>query len=153
LGFSYLLAQLWHSLIYCFQLVLLLLVSGTIGYFPPEYGLTMKCTAKGDVYSFGVVILEMLTGRAPTGQEEAEGGGNLVGWVRWMVGKNREDEVFDPYLPSTGPERQQMSKVLSLARDCTADEPWRRPNMLEVVRILKEIKMLHAGDDTVIISV
>lgn len=130
-----------------------LLISGTIGYFPPEYGLTMQITAKGDVYSFGVVMLEMLTGRAPTGQDEVEGGGNLVGWVRWMVGKNREDEVFDPCLPAMGPERQQMSRVLAVARVCTCDEPWRRPNMLDVVRMLKEIKMLHEGDDVVVISV
>ncbi|KAJ4748551.1 Leucine-rich receptor-like protein kinase family protein [Rhynchospora pubera] len=128
-------------------------IAGTIGYFPPEYGFSMKCTPKGDVYSFGVVMLEMLTGRAPTGQDEAEGGGNLVGWVRWMVRKNREDEVFDLYLPSTGPERQQMKKVLELARDCTSDNPCRRPDMREVVRRLEGFKMLHAGGDVVIISV
>ena len=59
-------------------------LAGSFGYIPPEYGQTMVATTKGDVYSFGVVMLELVTGRAPTGQADVEGG-NLVGWVRWMV--------------------------------------------------------------------
>ncbi|THU67651.1 hypothetical protein C4D60_Mb05t26960 [Musa balbisiana] len=118
-------------------------LAGTFGYIPPEYGLTMRATAKGDVYSFGVVTLELLTGWPPTGQEEVEGGGNLVGWVRWMVGRGKEAEVFDPCLPRAGggPSREQMLRVLEVARACTADEPWKRPTMLEVVKMLNEIKM------------
>ncbi|KAK1300220.1 Leucine-rich repeat receptor protein kinase EXS [Acorus calamus] len=117
-------------------------LAGTFGYIPPEYGQTMKATAKGDVYSFGVVVMEVLTGRAPTGQEEGEGGGNLVGWVRWMVGLGREEEVFNAWLGAGVGAREQMRRVLAVARACTCDEPWRRPSMLEVVRMLKEIKLV-----------
>ncbi|OAY80416.1 Leucine-rich repeat receptor protein kinase MSP1 [Ananas comosus] len=121
-------------------------LAGTFGYIPPEYGLTMKSTAKGDVYSFGVVMLELLTGRAPIGQEEGEGGGNLVGWVRWMAGKGKQNEVFDPCLPVAGLWREQMARMLAVANACTADEPWKRPSMLEVVKMLKEIRMIESGD-------
>ncbi|KAK1310846.1 Leucine-rich repeat receptor protein kinase EXS [Acorus calamus] len=117
-------------------------LAGTFGYIPPEYGQTMKATAKGDVYSFGVVVMEVLTGRAPTGQEEGEGGGNLVGWVRWMVGLGQEEEVFDAWSGAGVGEREQMRRVLAVARVCTCDEPWMRPSMLEVVRMLKEIKLV-----------
>ncbi|OEL26285.1 Leucine-rich repeat receptor protein kinase MSP1 [Dichanthelium oligosanthes] len=112
--------------------------SGSHGYIPPEYFLTMKGTAKGDVYSFGVVMLEVLTGRPPAGQEmEEEGGGNLVGWVRWMVAHGREGELFDPCLPASGMWRNQMVRALAVAQECTADEPWKRPAMGSVVDELK----------------
>ncbi|KAJ3678298.1 hypothetical protein LUZ60_002101 [Juncus effusus] len=127
-------------------------LAGTFGYIPPEYGLTMKCTIKGDVYSFGVVMMELLTGRAPTGQEDGEGGGNLVGWVKWMVSKEKQNEVFDPCLPLVGPARLQMARVLDVARVCTSDDPWRRPSMFEVVRMLKEIRMMDGGDSVVVVS-
>ncbi|PSR96929.1 Leucine-rich repeat receptor protein kinase [Actinidia chinensis var. chinensis] len=112
-------------------------LAGSFGYIPPEYGQTMVATTKGDVYSFGVVMLELVTGRAPTGQADVEGG-NLVGWVRWMVSSGREYEVLDPYLSSSELCKDQMFGVLAIARSCTCDEPWRRPTMLEVVKLFKE---------------
>ncbi|KAK9289016.1 hypothetical protein L1049_017487 [Liquidambar formosana] len=116
------------------------ILAGTFGYIPPEYGQTMVATTKGDVYSFGVVVLELVTGREPTGQADVEGG-NLVGWVRWMVASGREDEVLDPYFSNMVVWKDQMLRVLGVARLCTHDEPWRRPTMLEVVKLLKEINM------------
>ncbi|KAG0495729.1 hypothetical protein HPP92_000392 [Vanilla planifolia] len=98
-------------------------LAGTFGYIPPEYGLTMKATAKGDVYSFGVVLLELLTGRAPTGHEEEKGGGNLVEWVKWMEGCGKANEVFDPSLTALGLWREQMSSALQVARACTHNDP------------------------------
>lgn len=111
-------------------------LAGSFGYIPPEYGQTMVATTKGDVYSFGVVMMEVVTGRAPTGQADVEGG-NLVGWVRWMVAHGREDEVLDACLDSC---KDQMVGVLGIARACTCDEPWRRPTMVEVVRMLMDVK-------------
>ena len=97
-------------------------IAGTFGYIPPEYGQTMKSSTKGDVYSFGVgvVMLELLTGRPPTGQEDLEGGGNLVGWVRWVIARGTRNELFDPCLPVSGVWREQMVRVLGMALDCTA---------------------------------
>ncbi|KAF8684782.1 hypothetical protein HU200_044205 [Digitaria exilis] len=127
-------------------------VSGALeGYVPPEYPLKMKC----DVYSFGVVMLEVLTGRPAAGQEREKGGGNLVGWVRWMVAHGREGgELFDPCLllpeeedqdeaaAGVGRRDQQMARVLALAMECTADEPWKRPAMGSVVEELMRIQLM-----------
>ncbi|XP_023155950.1 leucine-rich repeat receptor protein kinase MSP1, partial [Zea mays] len=117
-------------------------VSGTLGYIPPEYAMIMESTARGDVYSFGVVMLEVLTGRPPTGKEVEEGGGNLVDWVRWMIACSREGELFDPRLPVSGLWREQMVRVLAIALDCTTDEPSKRPTMVEVVKGLKMVQLM-----------
>ncbi|EYU29502.1 hypothetical protein ABFS82_07G089500 [Erythranthe guttata] len=41
-------------------------IRGTIGYVPPEYGMSNTITTKGDVYSYVIVVLEMFTNRRPT---------------------------------------------------------------------------------------
>jgi serine/threonine protein kinase len=128
------------------------LIAGTFGYIPQEYGMTMKSSMKGDVYSFGVVMLELLTGRPPTGQEDVEGGGNLVGWVRWMMAGGKGNELFDPCLPISGVWREQMVRVLAIALDCTADEPWKRPIMQEVVKGLKMAQTMECGPLVVMVS-
>ncbi|EYU24275.1 hypothetical protein MIMGU_mgv1a022044mg [Erythranthe guttata] len=126
-------------------------LAGTFGYIPPEYGQAMVATTKGDVYSFGVVMLELVTGREPIGQADVEGG-NLVGWVRWMLDVSGRDpvEVLDPsFLAGSGflMWRDQMLSVLSIARSCTSDEPWMRPTMFEVVKLLKMAKIMRNGNN------
>ncbi|XP_040377166.1 leucine-rich repeat receptor protein kinase MSL1-like [Oryza brachyantha] len=130
-------------------------LAGTLGYIPPEYALSMRCTARGDVYSFGVVMLELLTGRPPTSpsSEEPGGDGSLVGWVRWMAARGRDGEVFDRCLPVSGAQREQMARVLDVARDCTADEPWRRPTMADVARRVEAIQAMECGPLVVAVSV
>ncbi|VFQ90879.1 unnamed protein product [Cuscuta campestris] len=117
------------------------MLAGTFGYIPPEYGQAMVATTKGDIYSFGVVMLELVTGRAPIGQADGEGG-NLVGWVRWMEKKGKESEILDPcFLGSSISLKNQMLCVLRIAQSCTCDEPSKRPTMLQVVKLLNDAKI------------
>lgn len=114
-------------------------LGGTPGYVPPEYGQTWKATARGDVYSFGVVLLELVTGKSPTGQYFHDSyGGNLVGWVRTLIREKRGYKCLDPKLLSSGVE-SEMLECLRIGYLCTAELPSKRPTMQQVVGLLKDV--------------
>lgn len=117
------------------------IIGGTLGYVPPEYGQTWQATTRGDVYSFGVVLLELVTGRKPTGQYFHDSyGGNLVGWVRSMIKQDkRGQKALDPKLVSRG-HVPEMLEVLRIGYLCTADTPAKRPTMQQVVGLLKDLQ-------------
>ncbi|KAF0929143.1 hypothetical protein E2562_016382 [Oryza meyeriana var. granulata] len=117
-------------------------LAGTPGYVPPEYYQSFRCTVKGDVYSFGVVLLELLTGRRPTDKEDF-GDTNLVGWVKMKVREGAGKEVLDPELVKAaddgGETNSEMARFLEMALQCVDDFPSKRPNMLQVVAMLREL--------------
>ncbi|TVU17255.1 hypothetical protein EJB05_33274, partial [Eragrostis curvula] len=63
------------------------------------------------------------------------------------------DENFEPRVSDFGLARiisacdthEQMLCVLSIARDCTVDEPWKGPTMMEVVKGLKMAQTMECG--------
>ncbi|XP_010271102.1 PREDICTED: serine/threonine-protein kinase BRI1-like 2 [Nelumbo nucifera] len=122
-------------------------LAGTPGYVPPEYYQSFRCTAKGDVYSLGVVLLELLTGKRPTDKEDF-GDTNLVGWVKMRVREGKGKEVIDPELLSAAikggedhqrEEVKEMTRYLEITMQCVEDFPSKRPNMLQVVTMLREL--------------
>lgn len=121
-------------------------LAGTPGYVPPEYYQSFRCTAKGDVYSFGVVLLELLTGKRPTDKDDF-GDTNLVGWVKMKVREGKGMEVIDPELLSVtkgtdeaeAEEVKEMVRYLEINLQCVDDFPSKRPNMLQVVAMLREL--------------
>lgn len=115
-------------------------IGGTLGYVPPEYGQMWKATTRGDVYSFGVVLLELVTGKRPTGHYFHDSyGGNLVGWVRALIREKRGYKCLDPKLLSTGVE-SEMLEILRIGYLCTAELPSKRPTMQQIVGLLKDIQ-------------
>ncbi|XP_020102362.1 receptor-like protein kinase BRI1-like 3 [Ananas comosus] len=118
-------------------------LAGTPGYVPPEYYQSFRCTTKGDVYSYGVVLLELLSGRKPIDPQEF-GDNNLVGWAKQMVRENRSAEIFDPELkPSGGAE---LCQYLKIACQCLDDRPLRRPTMIQVMAMFKELQIDSDSD-------
>lgn len=119
-------------------------LAGTPGYVPPEYYQSFRCTAKGDVYSFGVVMLELLTGKRPTDKDDF-GDTNLVGWVKMKVREGSGREVIDPELllkvaeEEGEEEEREMLRYLEITMQCVEDFPSRRPSMLQVVAMLREL--------------
>ncbi|KAI4376754.1 hypothetical protein MLD38_014478 [Melastoma candidum] len=114
---------------------------GSPGYFPPEFSQpgNEASTSKSDVYCFGVILLELITGKKPMGDEYPEEDGILVSWVRGLVRKNQGSRAIDLKIRETGPD-EQMEEALKIGYLCTAELPWKRPSMHQVVRLLKDIE-------------
>ncbi|KAI6699710.1 hypothetical protein NL676_014034 [Syzygium grande] len=114
-------------------------LAGTPGYVPPEYYQSFRCSTKGDVYSYGVVLLELLTGKRPTDSADF-GDNNLVGWVK-LHAKARVSDVFDQVLIKEDPNLEiELLQHLKVACACLDDRPWRRPTMIQVLAMFKEIQ-------------
>lgn len=111
------------------------LLRGSLGYIPPEYGYICQVTTKGDVYSFGVIMLELLTGKRPTMiTEELEEVESLVSWARSAYLHN-EVSIFN----TTTLTQQVANTIIQVALMCTNDLPSNRPTMHEVVHILTSL--------------
>ncbi|TQD96406.1 hypothetical protein C1H46_017901 [Malus baccata] len=114
-------------------------LAGTPGYVPPEYYQSFRCSTKGDVYSYGVVLLELLTGRRPTDSADF-GDNNLVGWVKQHA-KLKISDVFDPELMKEDASLEiELLQHLKVACACLDDRPFRRPTMIQVMEMFKEIQ-------------
>lgn len=130
-------------------------LAGTPGYVPPEYYQSFRCTAKGDVYSFGVVLLELLTGKRPTDKDDF-GDTNLVGWVKMKVREGKGMEVIDAELVTVNKgtdeaeaeEVKEMVRYLEITLQCVDDFPSKRPNMLQVVAMLRELMPAAAASSS-----
>ncbi|KAL3695050.1 hypothetical protein R1sor_008701 [Riccia sorocarpa] len=126
------------------------IVAGTLGYVPPEYSQTWRSTTKGDVYSFGVVLLELVTGRRPTGFEydddtgDTYTGGNLVEYVRILLSKGRQEEAYGALLKDSGAS-QELFQFLKLAVVCTEEIPSNRPAMSDVTKALDQIQSSYSS--------
>lgn len=111
------------------------IVAGTFGYLAPEYMQSGRATETTDVYSFGVLVLEILNGKRPTDASFIEKGLNIVGWLNFLVGENREREIVDPNCE--GVQTETLDALLSLAKQCVSSLPEERPTMHRVVQMLE----------------
>ncbi|CAK9863243.1 unnamed protein product [Sphagnum jensenii] len=110
------------------------------GYVPPEYAFSNEMSTKGDVYSYGVLLLEVLSGRRPASSDLGIQS-TLPTWVRSLKAKKSEYSVFHHSLIRGANHSQiaQMKQVLNVGLLCTAAVPEERPNVLEVLKLLKGI--------------
>ncbi|KAK1610970.1 hypothetical protein QYE76_034643 [Lolium multiflorum] len=107
-------------------------LKGSIGYIPPEYGMSEGISTKGDVYSFGVLLLQMMTGCSPTDEKFSDGG-----TLREFVDRAFPDNinaVADPaMLQDDSNAAEVMTKcVIPLVRvglSCSKTSPKERPDM------------------------
>ncbi|XP_059307982.1 systemin receptor SR160 [Lycium ferocissimum] len=122
-------------------------LAGTPGYVPPEYYQSFRCSTKGDVYSYGVVLLELLTGKQPTDSADF-GDNNLVGWVK-LHAKGKITDVFDKELLKEDPSIDlELLQYLKVASQCLDDRHWKRPTMIQVMAMFKEIQAGSGMDST-----
>ncbi|KAL0680347.1 hypothetical protein Bca4012_008329 [Brassica carinata] len=122
-------------------------LAGTPGYVPPEYYQSFRCTAKGDVYSYGVILLELLSGKKPIDPGEFGEDNNLVGWAKQLYREKRGVEILDQELVTEKSGDVELFHYLKIASQCLDDRPFKRPTMIQVMAMFKELKADSAEED------
>lgn len=112
---------------------------GTLCYVAPEYGGCEYLLEKTDIYSFGVLILVIVSGRrplhvlaSPMKLEKA----NLISWCRQLAHGGDLLELVDERLKNDY-NKTQASLCLNLALACLQKMPELRPDIGDIVKILK----------------
>lgn len=123
-------------------------LKGTIGYIPPEYGMSEEISTKGDVYGFGVLLLEMITGYHPT-DEQFNDGTNLHDFVGRSFPQSI-NEVVDPVmLQDKTNTRKVMQKciipLVQIGLSCSMTCPKERPGMQQVSTEIETIKSMFSS--------
>ncbi|VAI25202.1 unnamed protein product [Triticum turgidum subsp. durum] len=118
-------------------------LKGTIGYIPPEYGMSEEISTKGDVYSFGVLLLQLITGRSPT-DEKFNDGISLHEFVDRAFTKNIH-EVVDPTMLQDNSNATDMMEncvvpLLRIGLSCSKASPKERPDMGQICTEILRIK-------------
>lgn len=116
-------------------------VIGTWGFTAPEYMLSHRFSIKSDVYSFGVILLELITGWSRHQEaKNCKDPVNVLVWGLWKAGKL--DECVDPRLAcATGVTESQvaeMKRCIHVALLCIEEDPALRPDMSDVLRMLRD---------------
>ncbi|XP_044367130.1 receptor kinase-like protein Xa21 [Triticum aestivum] len=124
-------------------------LKGSIGYIPPEYGMSEEISTKGDVYSFGVLLLQLITGCSPT-DEKFNDGISLHEFVDRAFTKNIH-EVVDPTMLQDNSNATDMMEncvipLLRIGLSCSMASPKERPDMGQVSTEILRIK--HVASDT-----
>ncbi|ESQ48682.1 hypothetical protein EUTSA_v10019932mg [Eutrema salsugineum] len=123
-------------------------LAGTPGYVPPEYYQSFRCTTKGDVYSYGVILLELLSGKKPIDPEEFGEDNNLVGWAKQLYREKRGAEILDPDLITEKSGDVELFHYLKIAFQCLDDRPFKRPTMIQVMAMFKELVQVDTENDS-----
>ncbi|XP_028781646.1 receptor-like cytosolic serine/threonine-protein kinase RBK2, partial [Neltuma alba] len=107
-------------------------IEGTFGYLPPEFFMHGLVDEKTDVYAYGVLLLELITGRQALDSSQK----SLVMWAKPLLSSNNIKELVDPYLNGAYDE-EQMKLVVLVASLCVDQSSAERPNMSQVLTILR----------------
>ncbi|XP_022933998.1 inactive protein kinase SELMODRAFT_444075-like isoform X2 [Cucurbita moschata] len=111
-------------------------ILGRFGYLAPEYAQSGQITEKADTYSFGVVLLELVTGRKAIDLNRPKGQQCLTEWARKLLRKNAISELVDPCLMNCYSD-EEVHRMLRCASLCIKHDPYIRPRMSQVLRVLE----------------
>uniref|UniRef100_A0A0D9WRK6 Receptor kinase-like protein Xa21 n=2 Tax=Leersia perrieri TaxID=77586 RepID=A0A0D9WRK6_9ORYZ len=123
-------------------------LKGSIGYIPPEYGISEAISTNGDVYSFGVLLLEMITGSRPTDEKF-----NDSTSLREHVARafpNNTDEIVDPRMLQgeisiTTVMQKCIIPLVRISLCCSAASPKDRWEMGQVSAEILKIKHIYSS--------
>ncbi|KAL3632084.1 hypothetical protein CASFOL_025068 [Castilleja foliolosa] len=117
-----------------------------MAYKSPEAILDHDISPKCDVYCLGIIILEILTGKFPSQyHNNAQGGTDIVQWVRSAIAEGRGVELLDPDIANVANCGGEMERLLCVGADCTENNPDRRLDLREAIRRI-ELGLCGDGD-------
>ncbi|KAH9604268.1 hypothetical protein KSS87_003518 [Heliosperma pusillum] len=111
---------------------------GTYGYAAPEYVKTGHLKNKSDIYSFGVVLYEILTGRRAIERNRPTSEQKLLDWVKQFPADNKMFYMIMDFRLRNQFPLSTARKIAKLADQCLSKEADDRPNMSEIIQVLKE---------------
>ncbi|CAK9228967.1 unnamed protein product [Sphagnum jensenii] len=111
------------------------IITGTPGYFDPNYYQTRKFTMKSDVYSFGIVLLELICGCPSLSQDH----GHIGKWAKSHMQQNAGmiEGIIDTALGNNY-DIESIQKVAEIAIMSIAESDADRPTMRKVVKGLQK---------------
>ncbi|CAL5373279.1 unnamed protein product [Camellia sinensis] len=132
-------SEMWSGDLFSRELSSTTSMRGTLCYVAPEYGGCGYLMEKADIYSLGVLILVIVSGRrplhvlsSPMKLEKA----NLISWCRQLAQSGNVLELVDERLKDEY-SKDQASLCINLALACLQKMPELRPDIGEIVKILK----------------
>lgn len=132
-------SDMWSGDLYSRELSSTTSMRGTLCYVAPEYGGCGYLMEKADIYSFGVLVLVIVSGRrplhvlnSPMKLEKA----NLVSWCKQLAHAGNVLELVDERLKDDY-NKEQASLCINLALACLQKMPELRPDISDIVKILK----------------
>ncbi|KAK8584697.1 hypothetical protein V6N13_138648 [Hibiscus sabdariffa] len=132
-------SDMWSGDLFSRELSSTTSMRGTLCYVAPEYGGCGYLMEKADIYSLGVLILVIISGRrplhvlaSPMKLEKA----NLISWCRQLAQSGNILELVDERLKDEY-NKEQASLCINLALSCLQKMPELRPDITEIVKILK----------------
>lgn len=132
-------SDMWSGDLFSRELSSTTSMRGTLCYVAPEYGGYGYLMEKADIYSLGVLILVIVSGRrplhvlsSPMKLEKA----NLISWSRSLAHSGNILELVDERFKDEY-NKEQASLCINLALACLQKMPELRPDIGDIVKILK----------------
>lgn len=132
-------SDMWSGDLFSRELSSTTSMRGTLCYVAPEYGGCGYLMEKADIYSFGVLVLVIVSGRrplhvlnSPMKLEKA----NLISWCKQLAHAGNVLELVDERLKDDY-NKEQASLCINLALACLQKMPELRPDISDIVKILK----------------
>ncbi|XP_073308313.1 receptor-like cytosolic serine/threonine-protein kinase RBK2 [Primulina huaijiensis] len=105
---------------------------GTFGYLPPELFMNGTVDEKTDVYAYGVLLLELISGQPALDESR----NSLVMWAKPLLSRKSIVDLVDQSLDGVY-DYDQVSRMCMVASLCIHHNSSERPQMSQVVRMLK----------------
>ncbi|KAL3612968.1 hypothetical protein D5086_003988 [Populus alba] len=85
-------------------------------------------------------------GKKPIDSAEFGDDNNLVGWAKQLYIEKRSNGILDPELMTQKSGEAELYQYLRIAFECLDDRPFRRPTMIQVMAMFKELQVDSESD-------